>query len=55
MGISEPTHTGAWRVGKKGIDEKGESTDYAFPDNGNKEGILEEKSNTQEDRDFLGG
>ena len=30
MGIPEPTHTSAWRVGKKGIDEKGNVKEKAL-------------------------
>ena len=30
MGISEPMHTSAWRVGKKGVDEKGNVKDRAL-------------------------
>lgn len=30
MGILEPTHTGAWRVGKKGIGETGSSKERAL-------------------------
>ena len=49
IGILELTHRSAWRVGKKALGEKGsskESTHYAFPDLGNKEGFLGKKTST---------
>ena len=58
MGISEPTHTGAWRVGKKGNDGKGKSKERAlimrFPTLEVRGEFLKKRSTLKETGIFLG-
>ena len=58
MGISEPTHTGAWRVGKKGNDGKGKSKERAlimrFPTLDVRGEFLKKRSTLKETGIFLG-
>ena len=58
MGISEPTHTGAWRVGKKGNDGKGGSKERAlimrFPTMETRREFLKKRPTLKQTGIFLG-
>ena len=58
MGIPEPTHTGAWRVGKKGIDGKGNVKEKAlilrFPTMESRKEFLKKRPALKKTGIFLG-